>query len=190
MNVASRGHRLDSEATPESGADLRLDMAAGEVLDTAALIAWPLERMRGSLVVPGQRVELTRISPDREILLDAADLEWASPGPDAIARASDIAVSTGDMAGLSSVDLELLALAVERAATLVTDDYRLQNLCERGGVPWLSVTMEGIRALWAWELHCTGCGTVLPPPESPNPSRDLGNCVDCGSALGLRRKMD
>nr|AIE91031.1 hypothetical protein [uncultured marine group II/III euryarchaeote AD1000_104_B06] len=94
------------------------------------------------------------------------------------------------MAGLSSVDLELLALAVERAATLVTDDYRLQNLCETGGVPWLSVTMEGIRALWAWELHCTGCGTVLPPPESPNPSRDLGNCVDCGSALGLRRKMD
>ena len=190
MNVASRGHRLDSEATPESGADLRLDMAAGEVLDTAALIAWPLERMRGSLVVPGQRVELTRISPDREILLDAAGLEWASPGPDALAQASDIAVSTGDMAGLSSVDLELLALAVERAATLVTDDYRLQNLCERGGVPWLSVTMEGIRALWAWELHCTGCGTVLPPPESPNPSRDLGNCVDCGSALGLRRKKD
>ena len=190
MNVASRGHRLDSEATPESGADLRLDMAAGEVLDTAALIAWPLERMRGSLVVPGQRVELTRISPDRDILLDAAGLEWASPGPDALAQASDIAVSTGDMAGLSSVDLELLALAVERAATLVTDDYRLQNLCERGGVPWLSVTMEGIRALWAWELHCTGCGTVLPPPESPNPSRDLGNCVDCGSALGLRRKMD
>ena len=190
MNVASRGHRLDSEATPESGADLRLGMAAGEVLDTAALIAWPLERMRGSLVVPGQRVELTRISPDREILLDAAGLEWASPGPDALAQASDIAVSTGDMAGLSSVDLELLALAVEKAATLVTDDYRLQNLCERGGVPWLSVTMEGIRALWAWELRCTGCGTVLPPPESPNPSRDLGNCVDCGAALGLRRKMD
>ena len=160
------------------------------MLDTAALIAWPLERMRGSLVVPGQRVELTRISPDRELLLDAAGLEWASPGPDALAQASDIAVSTGDMAGLSSVDLELLALAVEKAATLVTDDYRLQNLCERGGVPWLSVTMEGIRALWAWELRCTGCGTVLPPPESPNPSRDLGNCVDCGAALGLRRKMD
>ena len=165
-------------------------MAAGEVLDTAALIAWPLERMRGSLVVPGQRVELTRISPDREILLDAAGLEWASPGPDALARASDIAVSTGDMAGLSPVDLELLALAVERAATLVTDDYRLQNLCEKGGLPWLSVTMEGVRALWAWELHCTGCGAVLPTPELPNPSRELGYCVDCGSELGLRRKMD
>ena len=178
------------EATPESAAGLRLSMAAGEVLDTAALIAWPLERMRGSLVVPDQRAELTRISPDREILLDAAGLEWATPGPDALARASDIAVSTGDMAGLSPVDLELLALAVERAATLVTDDYRLQNLCEKGGVDWLSVTMEGVRAVWAWELRCTGCGAVLPPPKSPNPSRELGNCVDCGSELRLRRKMD
>ena len=72
-------------------------MAAGEVLDTAALIAWPLERMRGSLVAPGQRAELARISPDREILLDAAGLEWATPGPDAVAQASDIAVSTGDI---------------------------------------------------------------------------------------------
>ena len=159
-------------------------------MDTAALIAWPLERMRGSLVVPSQRSELYRISPDREMLLDAVGLEWSSPGPDAITRASDLAVTTGDMAGLSPVDLELLALAIERSATLVTDDYRLQNLCEKGGLPWLSVTMEGVRALWAWELHCTGCGAVLPTPELPNPSRELGYCVDCGSELGLRRKMD
>ena len=133
MNVASRGHRLGAEATPESAASLRLSMAAGEVLDTAALIAWPLERMRGSLVVHSQRAELSRISPDREIILDAAGLEWASPSSSAITRASDLATATGDMAGLSPVDLELLALTIERTATLATDDYRLQNLCELGG---------------------------------------------------------
>ncbi|SVD79531.1 uncharacterized protein METZ01_LOCUS432385 [marine metagenome] len=190
MNVASRGHRLGAEATPESAASLRSDMAAGEVLDTAALIAWPLERMRGSLVVPSQRAELARISPDREILLEAAELEWGTPGQTALSRASDIAATTGDMAGLSSVDLELLALAIERVATLVTDDYRLQNLCEKGGVPWLSVTMEGISSLWSWELRCTGCGAVLPSPEAPNSSRDLGDCADCGSAIRLSRKRD
>ena len=108
--------------------------------------------------------------------------------PAAITRASDLAVTTGDMAGLSPVDLELLALTIERAATLVTDDYRLQNLCERGGLPWLSVTMEGISALWSWELRCTGCGAVLPSPEGPNSSRELGECADCGSALRLSRK--
>ena len=188
MNIASRGHCLGAEATPESAVSLRQSMAAGEVLDTAALIAWPLERMRGSLVVPSQRAELSRISPDREMLLDAAGMEWVTPDPTALARASDIATNTGDMAGLSHVDLELLALAIERVATLVTDDYRLQNLCERGGVPWLSVTMEGISSLWSWELRCTGCRAVLPAPDAPSPSRELGNCADCGSAIKLSRK--
>ncbi|SUZ93300.1 uncharacterized protein METZ01_LOCUS46154 [marine metagenome] len=190
MNVAFCGHRLGAEATPESAPSLRPGMSAGEVLDTAALIAWPLERMRGSLVVPSQRAELSRISPDREMLLDAAGMEWVTPGPTALARASDIATNTGDMAGLSPVDLELLALAIERVATLVTDDYRLQNLCERGGVPWLSVAMEGISSLWSWELRCIGCGAVLPTPDAPSPNRELGDCVDCGSALRLSRKRD
>ena len=190
MNVAFRGQRSGAEATPESATSLRPSMAAGEVLDTAALIAWPLERMRGSLVVPSQRVELSRISPDREMLLDAAGMEWGTPGPTALARASDIATDTGDMAGLSPVDLELLALTIERVATLVTDDYRLQNLCESGGIPWLSVTMEGITSLWSWELRCTGCGAVLPSPDAPSPSRELGDCADCGSTLRLSRKRD
>jgi len=190
MNVAFRGQCSGAEATPESAASLRTGMAAGEVLDTAALIAWPLERMRGSLVVPSQRAELSRISPDREMLLDAAGMEWVTPGPTALARASDIATDTGDMAGLSPVDLELLALTIERVATLVTDDYRLQNLCESGGVPWLSVTMEGITSLWSWELRCTGCGAVLPSPDAPSPSRELGDCADCGSTLRLSRKRD
>ena len=119
MNVASRGHRLDSEATPESAASLRPSMATGEVLDTAALIAWPMERMRGGLVVPSQRVELGRISPDREMLLDSIGLEWVTPGSAALAQASELATQTGDMAGLSPVDLELLALSIEKNATLV-----------------------------------------------------------------------
>ena len=83
-----------------------------------------------------------------------------------------------------------MGLAIEKVATLVTDDYRLQNLCERGGVPWLSVAMEGISSLWSWELRCIGCGAVLPTPDAPSPNRELGSCVDCGSALRLSRKRD
>ena len=128
-------------------------MASGEVLDTAALLAWPVERMSGSLVVPGQRAELVRISPDRELALDAANLIWAVPSKDALAIARNLATTTGDIAGLSGVDFELLALAVEMNATLITDDYRLQNICELGGIAWLTVTTEGIRSMWSWELR-------------------------------------
>ena len=163
-------------------------MASGEVLDTSALLAWPVERMNGALVVPNQRAELVRISPDREIALDAAELVWATPGEDALAKARDLATTTGDMAGLSSVDFELLALAVEKGAVLVTDDYRLQNLCELGGISWSSVTTEGIRSMWLWQLRCSGCGSVVDAPDSPSPDRNLGNCRECGSELVLRRQ--
>ena len=162
-------------------------MASGEVLDTAALLAWPVERMRGGFVVPGQRSELVRISPDRELAVEAADLNWETPSEDALAIARDLATSTGDMAGLSNVDFELLALTVERGAILVTDDYRLQNLCELGGIAWSSVTTEGIRSMWSWELRCSGCGWVADTPKNPYSDRNLGNCRECGSELALRR---
>jgi len=163
-------------------------MASGEVLDTSALLAWPVERMNGALVVPNQRAELVRISPDRELALDAAELVWAIPSEDALAGARDLATTTGDMAGLSSVDFELLALAIEKGAVLVTDDYRLQNLCELGGISWSSVTTEGIRSMWSWQLRCSGCGSVVETPDSPPPDRNLGNCRECGSELALRRR--
>ena len=120
-------------------------MDSVEVLDTAALLAWPVERMRGGLVVPGQRSELLHISPDRELVLEAAELIWETPSEEALAKARELATTTGDMAGLSSVDFEILALAVERGATLFTDDYRLQNLCELAGIAWSSVMTEFAR---------------------------------------------
>ena len=75
-------------------------------------------------------------------------------------------------------------------AGIVLNPEKFQFCQETVEFAGLEVTMEGVRALWAWELRCTGCGAVLPTPELPNPSRELGNCVDCGSELGLRRKMD
>ena len=139
-------------------------------------------------MVPGQRSELLHISPDRELALEAAELIWETPGEEALAKARELATTTGDMAGLSSVDFEILALAVERGATLFTDDYRLQNLCELAGIAWSSVMTEGIRSMWSWDLRCTGCVSVFPVSDSPSPDRNLGNCQECGSELVLRRR--
>ena len=163
-------------------------MASGEVLDTAALLAWPVERMRGGLVVPGQRSELLRISPDRELILEAAELIWQIPSEDSLGNARVLAQTTGDIAGLSGVDLEILALAMESNSTLVTDDYRLQNLCELAGIAWSSVTTEGIRSMWSWQLRCSGCRSIVDTPDSPSPDKNLGNCRECGSELVLRRR--
>ena len=164
-------------------------MAPGDVLDTAALIAWPVERIVGRMVLRAQREELYRVAPDRLVLLDAVEVDWASPGDASVEAARELAMLTGDIAGLSSIDLELLALAMERKGTLFTDDYRLQNLCSRAEIPWASVMTEGINSIWSWEVRCTGCGIKHEIPSQTSASKgDIGDCDICGSPLKSKRR--
>ena len=161
-----------------------------EVLDTAALIAWPLERIDGGMVLESQREELSRVAPDRLSLLDAVEINWESPGAAAIEAAGSLAMQTGDIAGLSSTDLNLLALAIEHEAILFTDDYRLQNLCEKGRITWASVSTRGISSIWSWEVRCTGCGIEQEIPSQTSVKKDgIGVCYACGSPLRIKRKM-
>ena len=107
---------------------------SGEVLDTAALISWSIDQMKNCFVLPSQRDELLRIAPEREIIIDAADLIWKTPKNESMELASKLAIETGDMAGLSNVDLGIMALSLEEKRKLVTDDYRLQNLAQKAGI--------------------------------------------------------
>jgi len=161
----------------------------GEVLDTGALISWPINRMDSCLVVPSQKEELIRNAPEREVVINAANLVWMIPTEESISKASRLAIETGDMAGLSRVDLDLLALSIGEKRTLVTDDYRLQNIAEKAGVDWITVSTDGISKLWEWELRCVACNKEFPNPNVPNKKKsDWGECIDCGSQLKLRKK--
>jgi rRNA maturation endonuclease Nob1 len=161
----------------------------GEVLDTAALISWPINRMDSCLVIPSQKEELIRIAPEREVVINAANLVWMIPTEESISKASRLAIETGDMAGLSRVDLDLLALSIGEKRTLVTDDYRLQNIAERAGIDWITVSTDGISKLWEWELRCVACKKEFHNPDVPNKKKsDWGECIDCGTQLKLRKK--
>jgi rRNA maturation endonuclease Nob1 len=92
------------------------------------------------------------------------------------------------MAGLSEIDLGILALSINLKKTLVTDDYRLQNLAEKASIDWISVTTDGITEIWNWELKCIACKKIFPQPEKPNLKKaDWGRCEDCGSELKLKK---
>ena len=159
-----------------------------EVLDTAALISWPIVRLNGCYVIPSQRIELSRIYPEKEIKIDSAELIWIEPDKKSLQTATNLAIETGDMAGLSEIDLGILALSINLKKTLVTDDYRLQNLAEKASIDWISVTTDGITEIWNWELKCIACKKIFPQPEKPNLKKaDLGRCEDCGSELKLKK---
>ena len=94
-----------------------------EVLDTAALISWPITRLNGCYVMPSQKIELCRIYPEKEIKLVSAELIWIEPDKKSLQFATSLAIETGDMAGLSEIDLGILAVSIYLKKTLVTDDY-------------------------------------------------------------------
>ena len=162
---------------------------SGEVLDTGALISWSINQMNGCVVTPSQREEILKIAPEREVVINTSNLIWKIPDEESLARASKFAIDTGDMAGLSKVDLELLALSIQENKKLITDDYRLQNLAEKAGINWSSISTKGISKLWEWELKCLACKKEYPTPEETNKKKsDWGECINCGSSLKLKRK--
>jgi UPF0271 protein len=90
------------------------------------------------------------------------------------------AKGTGDSARLSPVDLEVLALALELKASVVTDDYSIQNLAAVLGVEYIPVGLKGITRVIRWNYLCTGCGKVF-KEEHPD-------CPICGSSLRTTRR--
>ena len=154
------------------------------VLDTAALLHWPPPRLAGGLVVDGQRAEVERWSPGWALLVEASGIRWSAPSAGSLEEADAVAARTGDLAGLSPVDRELLALALEHGARLVTDDHRLQNCCRAAGLEWEGVAGTGVRSTWRWELRCTGCRrrrSVRKEEAGATPAA----CAVCGSPQKL-----
>ena len=149
-----------------------------EVLDTAALLTWPLEMLMGGVCAESQLDEVERLSPSRHMMLESQGPRFEAPNPDAIELATSASQETGDFSGLSSVDLDVLAIALSTGHTLVTDDYRLQNVCQHRGHPWRGVVQEGVREVRKHALVCVGCGAVQSGGDV---------CPDCGSPLKLKR---
>ena len=159
-------------------------MTMPDILDTSALINWPIDALNGGFVVSGQRSEVERIAPERMLSIETAGVNWSSPSSESVQESTAIARKTGDLDGLSETDLHLLALAIELGGHMHTDDYRLQNLCNSVGVSWSPVVSEGIKEIWNWEIRCIGCGTLVVGAEKTRPaSEEIGACAECGSEL-------
>lgn len=149
------------------------------VLDASALLTG--RQFPGELAtVPGVLLEVRRhgLTPPLEAVLET-QVRVLSPTTASQKRIRDAAEKTGDVRRLSPTDLELLALALDQGATLVTDDYSIQNVCRTLGIPYEPVVMPGIREEWHWVYRCTGCGKTWPEWHD--------ECPTCGSPLRTAR---
>ncbi|MCS5536674.1 MAG: hypothetical protein NZ770_01075, partial [Candidatus Poseidoniaceae archaeon] len=110
--------------------------------------------------------------------------EFMSPDEKSLLAAREAASKTGDLNGLSPVDIEVLALALDNQATLHTDDYRLQNIALNEGLEVKPVNTSGIGKVWRWQLRCTGCRATT---DVDSKSENIPDCEICGSPQQLKK---
>jgi UPF0271 protein len=125
--------------------------------------------------VPAVRSELEDESAYRYDALEGGGMYVHVPDDATRDRVRRAAAETGDREALSGTDADLLAAAVELDATLVTDDYAMQNVADRLGVAVEAVAREGIDERRDWTFQCRGCGREF--------DEDRDRCPVCGSDL-------
>ncbi len=155
-----------------------------EVLDTAALLFWPPERLVTGICAESQMEELRKLSEPRFLLVQSNPPEFMNPDEKSLLAAREAASRTGDLNGLSPVDIEVLALALDNQATLHTDDYRLQNIARNEGLEVKPVNTKGIGKVWRWQLRCTGCRATT---DVDSKSENISDCEICGSPQQLKK---
>lgn len=150
------------------------------VLDTSALLSG--RQFPGEvLTVPEVLRELKRqgLTSSLEAVLET-QVAIASPDRATVARVKAASDESGDTPRLSRTDIELLALALETAAVLVTDDYSMQNVAVALRIPYEGILAPGILERWTWSYRCTGCGAIWPAWHEA--------CPTCGARLRTWRR--
>ncbi|HVN66692.1 MAG TPA: nucleotide-binding protein [Methanomicrobiales archaeon] len=107
----------------------------------------------------------------------ASGLQVLGPSPESVRRVSDAAAVTGDAARLSSADTDLLALALDREAVIVSDDYAVQNTAFGLGLGLQGILRRKARPR-RWRFRCPACHRR---------SAAAGTCPECG--LSLKRTL-
>ncbi|MFB6161574.1 MAG: NOB1 family endonuclease [Haloferacaceae archaeon] len=144
------------------------------VLDTSAFIhEYHTDEPTAS--IPRVQEELEGEHAYRFDAMEGAGMHIHIPAEGTVERVQRAAEQTGDAGELSETDVRLLAAAFELDATLVTDDYAMQNVADRLGVEVEVIAREGITEQREWTFQCRGCGREF--------DEDHDRCPVCGSEL-------
>ncbi len=165
------------------------------VLDTSAFIAGfdPSSIIEESYSVPEVEAELTSNSISKirfKTSVKSGKLKIIAPSPKYVNFIKRASGEIGDLGFLSEADISILALAAQlkdegRNPTIITDDYSIQNVAEKLGLKFMSLSTYGIRHQLHWVIYCPACNKKYPP------NRKIMICENCGAKLKrkpLRRK--
>ncbi|HVP95644.1 nucleotide-binding protein [Methanoregula sp.] len=110
-------------------------------------------------------------------LLAGAGLRVCPPEAGELERVRAAAERSGDKAVISATDCDVLALAGQLSATLVTDDFAVQNVAAALGIAVQPIQQRAAKAI-RWKYRCSGCGRYF---------KTDGECPVCGAII--KRKL-
>jgi UPF0271 protein len=152
------------------------------VLDTSAILSGkdlPLDCELFSSPMILEEIKHGRMKRQLDFLLESG-LKVLSPSKKTLAEVGSAAKRTGDAARISDADMEILGLAMEMDAVLLTDDYSIQNLASELDVKYMGIAQKGITKTLKWRIRCIGCGRYWEKMHDC--------CPVCGSQLKTTRK--
>jgi len=134
-----------------------------------------------AVTLPEVRDELEDTSRFRFDAAAGKGMRLETPSDEAVRTVRNTAEETGDASVLSETDARLVALAYEEEATLVTDDYAMQNVASRLGVETRGAGKDEIEEERDWRYRCVGCGRVYDENK---------RCEVCGSETTRKNPSD
>jgi UPF0271 protein len=151
------------------------------VLDTSALISGQDFLDGEFFTTPSALKEAGKkgMTPQLKSILDVR-VQVFQPGRENVDMVIEVSKKTGDVKRLSPTDIEILALAKELGATILSDDYSIQNLAEEMGLPYHGVLIKEIKEKIYWTYRCKGCGRFFEEPHE--------SCPVCGSEVKTKRR--
>jgi len=152
------------------------------VLDASAFIYGMFPD--GELMTPPKVYEEVKDEASRLKLELLKGLVVKEPDATSVERIKRAAEETGDIAKLSSPDIDLLALAAEEKASgkevdILTDDYAVQNVARKMSLSIIPLHQKRIKYKIVWEKRCMGCNRTY---------KEGDVCEFCGSPLKLKKR--
>ncbi|MGC8663084.1 MAG: NOB1 family endonuclease [Thermoplasmata archaeon] len=148
------------------------------ILDTSVFLSGKSVPMDIEIIIPYSVINELKNQNKYSFLLERSKI--VSPSEISLRIAQEAAKKTGDINKLSETDLDIIALSQEFDATVMTDDYAIQNVLKFLNVPYTGMAMKEIKENFKWVYRCTGCKRYF--------DKYYESCPVCGSPLKLIKK--
>ena len=149
------------------------------VLDSSALFS--MENLPdGDCVCPLGVIRELKKYNDRRIDLWGDLLRVSECSDESLEKVKEEAKRSGDLGRLSPVDMTVIALGLDLGGTVLSDDFSIQNVCTRLGIPYKPVGTKGIKKVEKWNYQCIGCKKWY--------KEKMDECPICGSPMKAHRK--